>query len=323
MSELSEKPTLKIIPTLLMIPVDARSEQLSDTPSKADTEILSNSSSLERVGQWPEDFDIPLFSVDVEYRLRQGNLAHLKGGSLLKVTKELKHEILERLAERMYTFRAYPDDAEYDEVAAALVKKHPCLSERGSRNGWSGWKNSLKFKMGNYRTKRRKSGSHDVAVNGGKRGMNLPDGDPPRKNIKKAKKCEINFLPNFPEGHDQTSLEAVRIVLVEEMQKRAPRLITIKQNMDLSFALRRKEVVEKKPAVCQLVERWPALFLENQVYMEFIRIVGIDLKQYFYEGLNTTLDSLKFSEPRGDLLDRFCQSFYSKPRPQSQQSYEP
>ncbi|KAL7880307.1 hypothetical protein SRHO_G00025610 [Serrasalmus rhombeus] len=191
MSELPEKPTLKLIPTLLMIPVDALSEQLSDTPSKADTEILSNSSSLERVGQWPEDFDIPLFSVDVEYRLRQGNLAHLKDGALLKITKELKHEILERLAERMYTFRAYPDNAEYDEVAAALVKKHPCLSERGSRNGWSGWKNSLKFKMGNYRTKRRKSGSHDVAVSGGKCGMNLPDGEPPRKNIKKAKKCEI------------------------------------------------------------------------------------------------------------------------------------
>ena len=185
--ELPEKPTLKLIPTLQMIRVDALSEQLSDTPSKADTEILSNSSSLERVGQWPEDFDIPLFSVDVEYRLRQGNLAHLKDGTLLKVTKELKHEILERLAERMYTFRAYPDDAEYDEVASALVKKHPCLTERGSRNGWSGWKNSLKFKMGNYRTKRRKSGSHDVAVNGGKRGMNSPDGEPPRKNIKKAK----------------------------------------------------------------------------------------------------------------------------------------
>ncbi|KAL7843419.1 hypothetical protein AOLI_G00249310 [Acnodon oligacanthus] len=77
-----------------------------------------------------------LMMLDVEYRLRQGNLAHLKDGALLKVTKELKHEILERLAEKTYTFRAYPDDAEYDEIAAALVKKHPCLSERGSRNGW-------------------------------------------------------------------------------------------------------------------------------------------------------------------------------------------
>ena len=72
-------------------------------------------------------------------------------------------------------------------------------------------------------------------------------------------------MPNFPEGHDQTSLEAARIVLVEEMQKRTPSVMTVKQNMDLSFALRRKEVVEKKPAICQLVERWPALFLENQV----------------------------------------------------------
>ncbi|XP_066539631.1 uncharacterized protein [Hoplias malabaricus] len=285
-SELPEKPTLKVIPTLQILPIGAPIEQLSDSLSNADTEILSNSSSLQRIGQWPDEFDVPLFSVDVEYRLRQGNLSHLKDGTLLKVTKELKHEILERIAERMYTFKAYPDDAEYDEVAAALVKKHPCLTERGSRNGWSGWKNSLKFKMGNYRTKRRKSGSHDVAVNGGKRGMNLPDGEPSRKNIKKAKKCEINFLPDFPDGRDQTSLEAARIVLVEEMRKRTPSVMTVKHNMDLSFALRRKEVVEKKPAICQLVERWPALFQENQVYMEFTRIAGIDLKQNFYAGLD-------------------------------------
>ncbi|KAL6469559.1 hypothetical protein MHYP_G00230830 [Metynnis hypsauchen] len=96
------------------------------------------------------------------------------------------------------------------------------------------------------------------------------------------------------------------------MQKRAPRLITIKQNMDLSFALRRKEVVEKKPAVCQLVERWPALFLENQVYMEFIRIVGIDLKQYFYEGLDQHNSRLieVFRTKRGltgQILSKFLQ----------------
>uniref|UniRef100_A0AAR2M274 PB1 domain-containing protein n=1 Tax=Pygocentrus nattereri TaxID=42514 RepID=A0AAR2M274_PYGNA len=273
MSELPEKPTLKLFPTLLMMPVDALSEQLSDTPSKADTEILSNSSSLERVGQ----------CVDVEYRCRQGKLAHLKDGALLKITKELKHEILERLAERMYTFRAYPDNAEYDEVAAALVKKHPCLSERGSRNGWSGWQNSLKFKMGNYRTKRRKLGSHDVAVNGGKCGMNLPDGEPPRKNIKKS------FDPS---------------------------LITIKQNMDLSFALRQKEVVEKKPAIYVFWTHF--LFFSlckvymEFIYMEFTRIVGIDLKQYFYEGFDQHNSRLVevFRTKRGltgQILSKFLQ----------------
>ena len=80
---------------------------------------------------------------------------------------------------------------------------------------------------------------------------------------KKKKKCEINRLANFPEGHDQTSLEAARIVLVEEMQKRTPSVMTVKQNMDLSFALRQKRSGGEK--TCNLPTEWPALFLENQV----------------------------------------------------------
>lgn len=39
-----------------------------------------------------------------------------------------------------------------------LINKHPCLKEQGSPDGCSSWKHSLKFKMGNYRTKLRKAG---------------------------------------------------------------------------------------------------------------------------------------------------------------------
>lgn len=39
----------------------------------------------------------------------------------------------------------------------------------------------------------------------------------------------------------------------------------MKVKMDLTSALRRREVVETKPAICQMVERWPALFTEDQV----------------------------------------------------------
>lgn len=76
-SELPEKPTIKIIPVI-------------------DTDILSISSS-DRSSQWPEEFEIPKFPVDVEYRLRQGNLLYLRDGVYLKVTKELKHDIFEKL----------------------------------------------------------------------------------------------------------------------------------------------------------------------------------------------------------------------------------
>jgi len=51
-------------------------------------------------------------------------------GTYLKVSKELKHEILERLAESMYSYTAYPNNAQFESVAAALINKHPCLQER-------------------------------------------------------------------------------------------------------------------------------------------------------------------------------------------------
>lgn len=83
---------------------------------------------------------------------------YLRDGTYLKVTKELKHDILEELAETMYAFDAYPAKRDYEAVAKAFVETHSCLKESGSSSGWDGWKNSLKFKMGNYRTKMRQLG---------------------------------------------------------------------------------------------------------------------------------------------------------------------
>ena len=95
--------------------------------------------------------------------------------------------------------------------------------------------------MANYRTKRRRSGCLDVVANAGKRGGHAAEGEPANKIIKKANKGELNFLPNFPDGFDQAALEAGRKDLVNEMQKRTPSGPLVKEKMDLTFALRRKE----------------------------------------------------------------------------------
>lgn len=103
--------------------------------------------------------------MDIEYRLRQGNLLYMRDKTYLQVPRDMKHEILEKLAEAIYSFKAYPSDQEFNDVATALIQIHPCLIEPGSANGCNGWKNSIKFKMGNYRTKLRRAGCTDVAVN--------------------------------------------------------------------------------------------------------------------------------------------------------------
>ena len=157
-------------------------------------------------------------------------------------------------------------------VAQALVETHPCLKEVGSPSGCVGWKNSLKFKVGNYRAKMCKLGRLDVTVNSGKRGRYSTNSDPPNKDIKKPRKGEIHFLPQYPEGLDDHNLEAARQVLVNEMMKAKPNVSLIKKEMDRTFALRRKEVVTDKPAITQIVQRWPALFSESQVCMPVLSI---------------------------------------------------
>uniref|UniRef100_A0A3B4V1I8 Sterile alpha motif domain containing 3 n=1 Tax=Seriola dumerili TaxID=41447 RepID=A0A3B4V1I8_SERDU len=255
-SELPDRATLKIISLESFSSV---SSTLS-SPHTSDTDILYTSeekSQMMRPDPWPSAFDIPDFSVDVNFRLRQGDLACMQEGIRMDVSRDMKHVILERLAEAMYKYTAYPTEEHCQEVAAALIAKHPCLKEAGSRTGYCGWKNSIKFKMGNFRTKMRRSGMADVTVNGNKQKKDFPEGAPSCSNIKRAKSSETNFLPNFPNGENADSLESVRRQLENEAKKRLPDSADVKKMMDQTFALRRKEIVEE--------QRWPVLFTESQV----------------------------------------------------------
>ncbi|XP_077951367.1 uncharacterized protein LOC120808306 isoform X1 [Gasterosteus aculeatus] len=82
------------------------------------------------------------------------------------------------------------------------------------------------------------------------------------------------------------SLEGACKDLVDEMQKRTPNGPLVKQKMDQMFVLRRKEVVESEPAISTMVRRWPALFTQDQVFMECSRIVGKNLKTEFYDSID-------------------------------------
>lgn len=74
-------------------------------------------------------------------------------------------DILGKLAEEIFKYKAYPKDEDYSEVAEALIKKHPCLSELGSSNSCYSWKQRLKYKMANYKTLLKAHGAPGVVVN--------------------------------------------------------------------------------------------------------------------------------------------------------------
>ncbi|KAI4814508.1 hypothetical protein KUCAC02_003700 [Chaenocephalus aceratus] len=252
--ELPEKGTLKVV----------TSDSDISSCASSDTDILPHVSVRERQKTWPDIFPVPTFSYEVEHVLGEGNSAFETYGKTLKLNRGQKHNILESMAAVMHNFKPYPSDRDVGMAAEALVTAHPCLKELGSVSGWYGWKIFLKFKMGNYRTKLARSGCVEVAVNAGKRSINNPDKDHPHSKIKRARRAEVNYLPNFPRGENQTSLEEMRIQILQEVEKSEKNLILIEKLMQMTFALRRQEIVQENPLVRDFLEKWPALRMESQ-----------------------------------------------------------
>ncbi|KAK7878817.1 hypothetical protein WMY93_030891, partial [Mugilogobius chulae] len=207
----------------------------------------------------------PLFGLDVELILSDGQREFERTGTQLQLTRDQRRDILEKMSSTIYGFKAYQSKKEIEAAAAALVEKHPCLKEKGSGTGYDGWANSLKYKMANMRTKMRRAGCQEVIINAGKRSRNNPDGDCSHSNIKRPKRAEVNFLPNFPRGEDASSLEEQREKIVEEMKKVDKNLTTVGKLMQTTFALRRQNIVVTAAPVKDLLQLWPALQCPSEI----------------------------------------------------------
>lgn len=122
----------------------------------------------------------------------------------------------------------------------------------------------LKFKMGNFRSKMRRAGCTEVALNAGNRSKSHPDNESSHSNIKRPKHAEVNFLPNFPKGKDESHLKELRQTIVDECEKTEKDLSLIRKLMDATFPLCRQTVVSCPP-VNELMDLWPALKMESEV----------------------------------------------------------
>ncbi|XP_060783631.1 uncharacterized protein LOC132890621 [Neoarius graeffei] len=242
----------------------------SSSIASNDTIILSSpeSTSSLRSVSWPAQFEIPTFSLDTELVLQAANEAYRKDGTPLN-NPAVKSDILNKLAESIFVYTAYPSQAQREQVAEALVTKHPCLRDPVSFNGLYSWHNSLKYKLGNYRAKVRHLGLPELNVNCLKR--KSPADGTPAKSLKKAKKSEVNYLPPHPQGETDATLEKERVELLYEYKKRDNNKL-INEKMAKTFSLRRNDVILKKPPVIDLKARWPALFKVSQIEEEFRRI---------------------------------------------------
>ncbi|XP_067305210.1 uncharacterized protein [Pseudorasbora parva] len=251
---------------------------VSCSTASSNATILSfpgSTSSLRSV-PWPAQFEIPTFSLDTELFLQAANEAYRKDGTLL-CNPAVKSNILDKLAESIFVHTAYPSMAQREQVAEALVTKHPCLRDPVSSNGLYSWHNSLKYKLGNYRAKVKHLGLPELNVNCLKR--NSAADKTESKNLKKAKKSEVNYLPPHPQGETDASLEKERVELLYEYKKRDNNRV-INEKMAKTFSLRRKDVIQKPPVI-DLNARWPALFEFSQIEEEFRRITLKPLQSTF------------------------------------------
>ncbi|KAK7919333.1 hypothetical protein WMY93_010617 [Mugilogobius chulae] len=290
--ELEDLSTIKVIPISdecsqrsdVIVLEDAQSP-LSLSWHSDDTEILSSPSSSvsTRSEMWPREFPIPKFSYDTELQLEKGNAEYRANKTRFEHSTKTKSDILEKVAEEIFKFKAYPTDADYSEVAEALIKKHPCLSEPGSYNGCYGWKQRLKTKMGNYRTQLKGTGCSELLVNSLK--SKTPEDALPAKNVKRPRRGEANHIPDLPTGETQEKLENERLSLLTDIKKRDNRAV-IKDKMAKTFSLRRREIVEKELGVEELRERWPALFTVDEINAEFLRITTVPLQTRFLASLD-------------------------------------
>ncbi|XP_051783905.1 uncharacterized protein LOC114652536 isoform X2 [Erpetoichthys calabaricus] len=296
-SELEDLSTIKVVYVEKSEQTVERSQSplpvLDDCSSvmSGDTDDTVISSLSTRTQAWPKVFQIPQFSSETELQLEKGNAEYRKKKMILTVSSKTKSDILQKLAEEIFRFKAYPQDANFCEVSEALIKKHPCLQEPGSYNGCSGWKQRLKYKMGNYRTQMKLYGCPELAVNSVKNKAREGDSVYPAKNVKKAKRAEANYLPDLPQGETPESLEADREMLMREAKKRNNERV-IRELMAKTFAYRRHEVVKEQPRVEDFMKRWPALFKVNEINAEFLRITTIPLQSKFLAQLDKYTNKL-------------------------------
>ncbi len=68
-----------------------------------------------------------------------------------------------------------------------------------------------------------------------------------------------------PVGQTDRSLQKEKDALQEEMKERHFSMAIVDSKMELTFSLRRKEIVDEESLVADVLKQWPALFLEDQV----------------------------------------------------------
>ena len=225
---ITDKMTIKIVASV------ADSSGLSSTSDSApshitdsvDSDIEAGSSSSAVCGKMRRKdiatYTLPKFDKDIEMVLYAANALYKKDGSLTQLSHGIKSRVLTRLASDIYeNYNAYPTTDELQTVASTLISNYEGIKDHPGK-GYEGWLNRMIFKMGNYRSAVRNTGSLEMSIHSCKRSKYRPDLPGARRGMKKMKTGLTNSQPEYPEGEDVESMDKHKLDLQMEMAKASP-----------------------------------------------------------------------------------------------------
>ncbi|XP_035231913.1 uncharacterized protein LOC118203736 [Stegodyphus dumicola] len=186
------------------------------------------------------------------------------------------------LSKELSDYSLYPTDEMYADITKKLIKNFPSLQDPIVGDGISCWKIALKYRMQEIR---RKCKCNETSINSGKRSrsitlqLDLNANKSPLQNggIKKARRGEVNYAPDFPDGENESTLQQHQEQMNREWMKKDFNRIFINQKMEVTFSFRRQQIISRIK-MSEIKEQWPALFTPDQLTREMIRLIGFDIE---------------------------------------------
>lgn len=86
-----------------------------------------------------------------------------------------------------------------------------------------------------------------------------------KKGFKRPRKGEINYLPDIPEGETLETLKSHKEQLLNEFKKREPNKTILEEKMNITYTLRRQDIVKSLSTFSVMKKEWPVLFNSEMV----------------------------------------------------------
>lgn len=205
----------------------------------------------------PSPFPLPKHhSADVEVALRTK-----------KMSTETTRRFVSSIAGTMLTYKRYPSQEDYRNVAQSVISRYPFLqSPFGSPHGAIVCMLQNRFKeFRREKSKRKATPSHVTNSESESR-------------IKRCPPAITTIItpPSVPAGEDEISFKRHNKVLIKEKSKSHPNSQVVSDLMEITFSIRRDDIVTISCNITQLLTKYPFLSEENQVLREMCRILQVD-----------------------------------------------